>query len=505
MRSSRDWLEKGRAALQRELGPTLVALSFVVSALLVTAFLVTVWTGYFDTRARAEREAKGLLEASVGYIDNKLALWTLALDIAARELNGIDVLDNASAGTLAYVAGRVGYVGSLLVLDSEGNIVADPMASQRRTGNFADRDYFRAHVGKSDFGIFISEPFRSRLRHGDPSIALSRRLSRADGSFAGVVMVAVRLTSISSLFGGLQTGPGDVISLISPSGRLLVRKPSLDGRGDTDVDLSESPLFKRMMNEEVGSFTAVATTDGVDRLFSFTQVPGTKLLLSIGLSTSNIFASWWRWVMTLGLLTAIMCGGAIWLAFRLKRELARRTKAERQLSELAITDGLTGLPNRRRFDEMLQREWRRAARTGAPLSVLMLDADHFKELNDTFGHAVGDVVLKCLGEIISGSLRRPGDLGARYGGEEFAVILPDTSAGGAVHIAESILLRFRAKTADLIRPCSVSVGISTLDLREPQSVEQLLACADAALYRAKADGRNCVRVAIPERSVSETL
>ena len=174
--------------------------------------------------------------------------------------------------------------------------------------------------------------------------------------------------------------------------------------------------------------------------------------------------------------------------------------ANRQLRIQVMQDALTGIANRRRFDEMLASEFRRAQRLQEPLGLLMIDIDHFKALNDTYGHAVGDDWLKAVATTLDLSLRRPGDMVGRYGGEEFAVLLPSTPARGLLIVAE----RIRTAVADITLegraagagPVTVSIGgailVPALDAASPSVV---LETADAALYDAKNGGRNCVRMA----------
>jgi diguanylate cyclase (GGDEF)-like protein len=167
------------------------------------------------------------------------------------------------------------------------------------------------------------------------------------------------------------------------------------------------------------------------------------------------------------------------------------------LSQMARLDGLTGLSNRRTFDDMLDREWRRLARVGQPLSLIMFDVDHFKLYNDTYGHGAGDACLKRVAECAVGALQRPADMVARYGGEEFVAILPDTSAPGAEAVAEAIrenvaaleIPHQRSTTAAYV---TVSLGHASLVPRINRPTADLLVAADKALYAAKAGGRNRV-------------
>ncbi len=173
--------------------------------------------------------------------------------------------------------------------------------------------------------------------------------------------------------------------------------------------------------------------------------------------------------------------------------------ANRELERLSQTDGLTGLANRRQFDHALQREHARQQRTGSALSLLMIDLDHFKHVNDHYGHAMGDDYLRAVARVLRASVTRATDVAARYGGEEFACLLPDTPADDACMLAE----RIRQGVADLGLPnaladtthLTVSVGVATLE-RGSSSVAQLLTQADAQLYAAKHAGRDRVQAVV---------
>jgi diguanylate cyclase (GGDEF)-like protein len=162
-------------------------------------------------------------------------------------------------------------------------------------------------------------------------------------------------------------------------------------------------------------------------------------------------------------------------------------EANARLQRLSMLDGLTGIANRRRFDEALDVEWRRGVRSHAPLSLLMIDIDAFKPFNDAHGHQAGDECLRRVGAILAESLHRAGDLVARYGGEEFAVLLPETDAEHAKQVAE-MLRELVAAGA----PVTISAGVSTMVPELGAAAFVLVADADAALYEAKRSGRNRV-------------
>ena len=173
---------------------------------------------------------------------------------------------------------------------------------------------------------------------------------------------------------------------------------------------------------------------------------------------------------------------------------------EEHLSNLAIHDGLTGIYNRRYFDETLAREWKRTMREKAPLSLIMLDIDYFKKYNDTYGHQAGDECLRQVATTISGALRRPADMAARYGGEEFVVVLPNLKLEDSAKFGETIRAKIEAlkmahKQSDANPFITVSLGIASVVPSSISSYEELVGAADKALYSAKNKGRNRVCVA----------
>jgi diguanylate cyclase (GGDEF)-like protein len=180
------------------------------------------------------------------------------------------------------------------------------------------------------------------------------------------------------------------------------------------------------------------------------------------------------------------------------RDMTDEKLAQIALEQLATRDGLTGLANRRCFDETLHAEWTRALRQRQPLSLLMVDVDNFKAYNDANGHLGGDECLKRIATAVASEMRA-NDLVARYGGEEFAVILPNQSLKGAASVAERIRTRVeQLQVPNRLTPgqhVTVSIGAATAIASPDNSASELVAIADAALYRAKHMGRN--RISLP--------
>ncbi len=169
------------------------------------------------------------------------------------------------------------------------------------------------------------------------------------------------------------------------------------------------------------------------------------------------------------------------------------------LARLSLTDGLTGIPNRRSFDETLEKEWKRARRLQTSITLLMIDIDDFKRYNDHYGHLAGDECLKKIASIFPETLTRPGDFCARYGGEEMACVLPDTDTAGGVFIAEQIQKRLKeialehiaSSVADTV---TISIGVASTRPQIAADCSSLIDKADKALYLAKSSGKNAIEV-----------
>lgn len=382
--------------------------------------------------------------------------------------------------------------GDVLWLDKQGNVVGDSTSSVPRTANFGATGVFQAHQRDANLGLLVGPPFKAQLGDLDWCISFSRRISGADGEFAGVAAGALRLSYFSELFRRLDIGDDSSINLINTDGQLLARQPSRAQAPLIGSNFADRPNFKRILNEQSGSFTARSGSSAKLRIYTFARVPQLPLIVLVAHSADEVFQSWRRTAIMVSVATGVLCVGILWLTLLLGRELRRRHEAEQGLETLASTDSLTGLANRRRLDQVLRQEWARAQRNRKPLAVLMVDVDHFKAFNQRHGHAGGDHALREVAKTIEACIRRPADLAARYGGEEFQVVLPETDLAGAHWLAERIRASVEALTpfADDAHSVTVSIGIGVSGTQH--DLARVLGAADEALYRAKAKGRNRV-------------
>ena len=418
-----------------------------------------------------------------GVIDN---LQHPGIDSISPDLRQLVLFDRSATAR---------HLDALVVLDQNGFVRYDSRSVNPNHADRSTRDYFKLHKGTGLTSLFISRPFTSRS-DSTPVIALSRRMSNPDGSFAGVVVGSLKLSYFAELFKSAALGANGNITLFHDDGTVIMRWPQQEVVGR---NFKNAEIFKYAAMAHDGRFESPSATDGTRRLFVFSRIGELPLLLSVGQTTTDIYAEWRRYAVVIGLLIALLCviGGT--LAWYLAREMRRRAVAERKLSVLATTDGLTGLSNRRHLNDAMHREWRRAMRESAPLTLMMIDADHFKTYNDQHGHQAGDRLLQTISAAMFRSISRPADTASRYGGDEFAVLLPGTTSEGAIMVAEKIRTCLTALCAENGVPASnLSIGIASRVPKPGDMFGDLLASADEALYCAKDKGRNRTEIA-PDR------
>lgn len=396
------------------------------------------------------------------------------------------------------------HLDAILLLDEHGMVRYDSRTPFPQPVNRAERDYFQFHKNDAGSGLHISPPIvaRTTLNH---IITVSRRLSNPDGSFAGVVVGSMRLSYFQQLFRNAALGINGNITLSRTDGTLLMRWPYDEAMLGRNLKGAGSELYRRLEDSRSGRFETTAVTDGVHRLVVYRQLGDLPLVIGIGQATADIYSQWQRDAVAIGLLMLLLCISSLVLALYLAREMSRRNAVESALALLARTDGLTGLSNRRCFNEAITREWRRSLREHTPLALLMYDIDYFKPYNDRFGHQAGDRLLQALGTAMKQVVSRGTDIAARFGGDEFAILLPGVPGEGAAEIANRVRMRFEEICGEQeIARAHMSVGAASIIPEADEDQNALVAAADKALYRAKELGRNRIEV-MPARTAKLTI
>ena len=469
----------------------------VVTILSIVGYLLV--REYRNTEDDAARSALNIVQLISRDIRNTLSTYDSALNslVSLVSLVQSQALASLSPQTqqplLFDRAAEAPSNAGFFVLDAEGKVIAGSRPVVPLLDNARQQPWFKVHLKAQSEGIFISRPLPASDTPNDWTLVLSRRITAPDGKFGGVAVALMKLSYFHNLFRGLDLGPTGNISLVSTEGIMLIQYPATT-MFYTGQDLGHTPIFLRFLTERYGSFTAVSGIYHLQRLYNFAQVSELPLLVVVALSTEHIFSNWRHTALLIGSATLLLCLGLLWLTWLLVRELRLRQRAEGELAALAATDPLTGLANRRMLDKTLDLEWRRAQRSGAPLSLIMIDIDHFKAFNDNYGHQAGDEALRQVAQTIKANVRRPADLAARYGGEEFAVVLTETDAAGTRLLAEKI--RVAVEQMEPANPdtpkLTISLGACTRYAKPGDDQEQLLRTADKALYQAKKRGRNRV-------------
>ena len=447
-----------------------------------------------DAWDKAEQTSKNLLQVIERDIDRNVEIIDLALRTTVENLKLPDLQELKPSYRQRILFDRAVNakdLGVMLVLDEHGNSIHDAAGWPPRRLNSAERAYFKAHKADPSLGLHISQPLISQ-HTAKPIIVLSRRIGMAGGSFSGIVLGSLSLSYFDRLFQHINLGRNGTINLFHADGTRIVRHPVPNP--ELAPNFADSPNVQRFLREERGSFVGVTPSDRIERLYTFTKVGDLPLYLTVALSTDEIEAEWRQKALVIGFLVLALCGVAIGLALLVVRELRRRGTIEAELAQLSRTDALTGLPNRRVFEDAIEQAFAAARRNGDPVGLLVVDADHFKRYNDRYGHAIGDLVLRALARALSAAARRPGDLVARIGGEEFVLLLPATDAEGTACVAERVHeavseLRVEAKGESVGR-ITVSIGLAFGLPRQGGTPEDLFRLADAALYEAKATGRD---------------
>lgn len=474
-------------------------LRFVTSALILAIVGMqsyALWRSYEETWRDGERYTANTISVLAGAIQRDFRLVEASLSGLAEALREPTLMTLPPAlrqHVLFRRAGDATDFGVMLVLDAQGDVLFDDAEEDLSGINFADRDYFRAQRDDPNAGVYVSRPFVSRLASSEPAIAISRRLNASDGSFAGVVVASIRLVYFQQMFERVKLPPGGIVRLTRTDGTVVLRFPSTDGRGN--VGDSVTPIVPRGQASALSQGWRVETSriDGQRRFLRTALVEGYPLSVTVGVSARQQFGGWYvRAAITLALTLTVSLLLALTVA-ALSTSLRRSREMERQLERMAITDVLTGLPNRRALDLTLEVELQRSRREQRELALLMVDIDHFKRVNDTYGHATGDAVLAEVAHRVQRATHRPGDFVCRYGGEEFVVVLPETPSAGADAVAERIranVASIPVVTHGMSIEITVSVGIAVQ--RADDGPGELIARSDTALYTAKRAGRNRV-------------
>jgi diguanylate cyclase (GGDEF)-like protein len=400
--------------------------------------------------------------------------------------SSLKVLLQDKAGTVAGVTDLV-----LLSKDCRFAVVAFlPLEGTRSNQRFCGQA--RVYPGQS---VHIQYMPREKSASHRPVLLMSRIVGSPEGQLLGGAMVVIDLSYAQQWLSELATETNDIQAIVDADGTLLARTPHLP---ELIGQRLRPPEGQRVFSgtENTASLVSQSTLDGRERILALSRMDKFPFVAIVGFDTARVLASWTyrAWQFAVGFVVLLII--SVWALRAHLDALAQRE----HLRQLATTDTLTGIANRRHLMEVAAREFSRAKRYEHPLSVLIVDIDRFKSINDRSGHATGDRVIQEMARILQ-TVARDLDVSGRLGGEEFVLLLPETDLHGAQAIAER--LRSAAEASDQVHTGSgkalrftVSIGAAALDVADT-TFQATLERADQALYQAKAGGRNRVVVAEP--------
>lgn len=403
--------------------------------------------------------------------------------------------DQALRRLLAELQKERPYIRALFLTDALGRVT--DWSSEGVVPDVSQREYIKAQQAGAR-GAFVGAPAINLRKPGDWIFGVSLGLRGQDGALTHIAVILVGLDTLLEDFRNLDLPEGVGLAVTDLRGRVYLYAPGLERFvGRTAPGIEE---YLRRGVGQGGTFAGPSPLDGDEVVAGSTLVHRYPLLALASFGLDQVLAPWRRQAMAYGgaSLALVLVAGT--LSVLLVRGQVRLARQGRQLALLASTDPLTGALNRRAFMDAARREFSRVKRYGGELSCVAIDLDHFKSVNDTFGHAAGDLALTAVAGLARTRLRSP-DLFCRFGGEEFTLLLPGTDLDGAVHLAEALragLARLELELEGVCFSLTGSFGVAAV-LAADASVEELLARADQALYQAKEEGRDRVRQApLPE-------
>ncbi len=380
-------------------------------------------------------------------------------------------------------------IDSVSVADSEGKYIAF-IRPLTQLINVEDREYFQAQA-LADQGLYIGGTYVSR-ETGNPGIFLTRRINDRQGNFAGIAVVGIKKDHLASVFDKLNIGETGFVTLVGLDGTPFSRFPNNDRLEENPNFYKENhPLFDFISKGILAGTYRIMAEDslvGDARFVAFEVVSGYPLVVVTGISQQEVLQNPLQRQRQIRLIVFSFTLLAIAAFFVIMKLMRKQHIITKNIEHNSNHDALTGFLNRRFLNNRIDEEIERAERNQETLSMIIFDIDKFKQVNDTFGHPVGDQVLTQLAQMAK-SIIRKSDLCIRIGGEEFLIVLPKTNGCSAMIVAEKI----RAAMAQYSNPQAgiVTVSLGVAERKSNESFHDWYKRADNALYQAKQQGRNC--------------
>lgn len=392
------------------------------------------------------------------------------------------------------------YLVGINIVDPNGDVIHGNGDMVRP--NLMQREFFTVHTSRTVEGLYIGPPHPSMIFDNQWTVGISKAIRFPDGSLERVLLGIIDLEYFFQSYGALIIDPGLTMTILSPEGLVYSRIPGHSSSvGQQYPEFTGDGTLSERIRQQGGVY--LKNDEGTTEAVIFKQVDNLPLIIRIARSESAMLEPWRSNGRILIFLGVVISLTLFYFAFF---AIAAQKKQEATMKVLRIqstTDELTRLSNRRHFLEGAQLETKKALRSGLPLSLIMIDLDHFKEVNDQFGHHAGDMVLRECADLLKKSCRKT-DLIGRIGGEEFVLLLPATDQNGAMSIAEkirNIIASHQFNNQQQVLKVTASLGVTQIN-RGEDGLNNALKKVDGLLYEAKSAGRNTIRPTLGRRDVS---
>ncbi|MDB5370335.1 MAG: hypothetical protein JWP20_1893 [Roseomonas sp.] len=496
----------------------------VVAAVVLAAALLLVHL-HRQAREDAQRELANLALVLARYTENNLQSvdllqdslidMVLALDIRSVEQFNELLATNAVDQNLRARIAALPQINVLSFTNADGVTVASTQEWPPSLFSIADQPQFQVLRDNPEQASYLGPPVLD-TRSGVRDISITRRIGSADGRFLGVVSVGFGLAGLETFLSRIALGPGSAIAIWRRDGLMLARYPQPAATGREPTWYDNGPCIRGLTWADHGLCRSISRIDGQDRFIAIRALTDYPMTVTVSRLASGVLAPWWRQAGYIAgavlLITAVVLGGILLGIRQLRsrellesartamRVLHEQRRGEARIAHLAQHDPLTGLANRTLMRMKLE-EAVALARAGGGCTVMCVDLDQFKDVNDTLGHPVGDLLLQAVAQRLRSAVRET-DTIARLGGDEFAIV---QAGPRQAHDAETLARRLVAALGApfhldghyVVTGASIGIAIAPDDGTDP---DQLLKSADLALYRAKAAGRGCFRFFEPGMS-----
>ncbi len=449
------------------------------------------------------KENETAMAGIMGSVEADIKRAVFGLDQVFNGLhNYLDICDNSTfwkqaeiRDTLDDLVAHNNYLVGLNIIDSNGDVIHGNGDIVRP--NLKERNFFAVHTAGMTTDLYISPPQASLIFDDQWTTGISKAIRHPDRSLDRVLAGIIDLKYFFQSYGEYLAEPGITLTILSPEGLVYSRIPGHNSTvGRQYPEFSSDGDISTRVGQPV---TYLKNSDGNNEAVMFKQLGELPLIIRVAKTEDAMLAPWHQTGHILTLLGVIICMALLYFAIfaidAQKKQLATMDALRFQSS----TDELTKLSNRRHFLEEAQLEAKKALRTNLPLSLIMMDLDHFKDVNDQFGHHAGDTVLRECADLLKKTCRET-DLAGRFGGEEFVLLLPATDQAGALSIAEKVRhtianhpFSYQQHNLNI----TASFGVTQMHTGENE-LNNALKRADSFLYAAKDAGRNTIRP-IPDR------